>query len=50
MCGLSASLLFALVTRLVEREVRFSSQLASPGTERTELRLPAKDFNFSGFG
>jgi hypothetical protein len=27
MCGLSASLLFAIVTRLVEREVRFSSQI-----------------------
>jgi hypothetical protein len=47
MCGLSASLLFAMVTRLVEREARFSSQLANPGTE---LRLQAKDSNFSGFG
>ena len=47
MCGLSASLLFAIVTRLVVREAGFSSQLANPGTE---LRLPAKDSNFSGFG
>ena len=31
MCGLSASLLFAVVTRLVEREERFSRQIANPG-------------------
>jgi hypothetical protein len=47
MCGLSASLLFAIVTRLVVREAGFSSQLANPGTE---LRLPAEDSSFSGFG
>jgi voltage-gated potassium channel len=47
MCGLSTRLLFAIVTRLVVREARFSSQLANPGTE---LRLPAEDSNFSGFG
>jgi hypothetical protein len=29
MCGLSASLLFAIVTRLLESEARFSPQLAS---------------------
>ena len=40
MCGLSASFLFAMVTRLVEGEARFLSQLANL---RTELRLPATD-------
>src|SRR6267154_4017707 len=38
MCGLSASSLFTMVTRLVQGEARFSSQLANP---RTELRLAA---------
>src|SRR6266446_3164818 len=42
MCGLSASFLFTMVTRLVEGEARFSSQLASL---RTGLRLAAKDSN-----
>jgi voltage-gated potassium channel len=30
MCGLSASFLFAIVTRLVEREARFSGELEKP--------------------
>jgi voltage-gated potassium channel len=30
MCGLSASFLFAIVTRLIEREARFSGELADP--------------------
>jgi voltage-gated potassium channel len=34
MCGLSASFLFAIVTRLVERETRFSES-AKPVSERT---------------
>jgi voltage-gated potassium channel len=34
MCGLSASLLFAMVTRLVEREARFSPHLAELVAER----------------
>ncbi len=34
MCGLSASFLFAVVTRLVEREARFSANLARPAGER----------------
>jgi hypothetical protein len=33
MSGLSASVLFAIVTRLVEREVRLSRDLARPVTE-----------------
>jgi len=33
MCGLSASFLFAIVTRLVEREVRFSPKLAMSGSK-----------------
>jgi len=33
MCGLSASFLFAIVTRLVEREVRLSDELARPVTD-----------------
>ena len=33
MCGLSASFLFAIVTWLVEREVRLSDELARPVTE-----------------
>jgi hypothetical protein len=34
MCGLSASFLFAIVTRLVEREVRFSPELRKLLAER----------------
>ena len=34
MCGLSASFLFAIVPRLVEREVRFSPELGSLAGER----------------
>jgi hypothetical protein len=34
MCGLSASFLFAVVNRLVEREVRFSPELVRPAGER----------------
>jgi voltage-gated potassium channel len=34
MCGLSASFLFAIVTRLVEREARFLPELANPAAER----------------
>jgi voltage-gated potassium channel len=34
MCGLSAGLLFAIVTRLVAREVRFAAELARPAGER----------------
>ena len=34
MCGLSASFLFAIVTRLIEREARFSPELASLARER----------------
>jgi len=33
MCGLSASLLFAIVTRLVDREARFSSSPARPAAD-----------------
>ena len=33
MCGLSASLLFAIVTRLVDRETRFSTGPARPAVE-----------------
>jgi hypothetical protein len=40
MCGLSASFLFTMVTRLVEGEARFSCRFANL---RTELRLAAKD-------
>ena len=40
MCGLSASFLFAMVTRLVEDEARFSRPLANL---RTELRPAEKD-------
>src|SRR5229473_2060439 len=46
MCGLSASFLFAIVTRLVEREARLSSQLTNPVTD---LRPAAKDSSLSGF-
>ncbi len=46
MCGLFASFLFAIVTRLVEREARLLSQLANPVTM---LRPAAKDSNLSGF-
>jgi voltage-gated potassium channel len=35
MCGLSASFLFAIVTRLVEREEKFLPQLAKPAGEQT---------------
>jgi voltage-gated potassium channel len=35
MCGLSASFLFAIVTRLVDRETRFSQEEAHPDMERT---------------
>lgn len=34
MCGLSASFLFAIVTRLVESEARFSPELVKPAGER----------------
>jgi hypothetical protein len=34
MCGLSASFLFAIVTRLIEREAQFSPELASLARER----------------
>jgi voltage-gated potassium channel len=34
MCGLSAGFLFAIVSRLVEREVRFFTELARPAGER----------------
>ena len=37
MCGLSASFLFAIVTRLVEREARFSPELASLAGEREHM-------------
>jgi hypothetical protein len=38
MCGLSASFLFAVVTRLVEREARLSSELAkSPNRSKIEV-------------
>jgi hypothetical protein len=47
MCGLSASVLFAIVTRLVERQARLSSQLAN---QVTELRPAANDSNLSEFG
>jgi hypothetical protein len=30
MCGLSASFLFAIVTRLIEREARLPGELAKP--------------------
>jgi voltage-gated potassium channel len=33
MCGLSASFLFAIVSRLVDREARFSGELAEPPTD-----------------
>src|SRR6266436_4405158 len=46
MCGLSASFLFAIVTRLIDREARPSGQLANPVTE---LRSAARDPNPSGF-
>ena len=35
MCGLSASFLFAIVTRLVERESKFLPALAEPAEKRT---------------
>ena len=39
MCGLSAGFLFAIVTRLVEREARFLPQLMTPAESRwTERR------------
>jgi voltage-gated potassium channel len=34
MCGLSAAFLFAIVTRLVERDVRSATELSSPAGER----------------
>jgi hypothetical protein len=37
MCGLSASLLFAIVSRLVDREARFSGELAKPPTDFESL-------------
>ncbi len=33
MCGLSASFLFAIVSKLVDRETRFSGELAYPPTD-----------------
>jgi hypothetical protein len=33
MCGLSASFLFAIVSRLVDGEARFSRELAEPPTD-----------------
>src|SRR5215471_4498929 len=38
MCGLSASFLFALVLRLVERETRFISEWTKPGGDRVRQR------------
>jgi hypothetical protein len=35
MCGLSASILFAIVLRLVERETRVSPGLAGPARQRS---------------
>jgi hypothetical protein len=37
MCGLSASFLFAIVSRLVDREARFSGELAKPPTDFESL-------------
>jgi len=37
MCGLSASFLFAIVTRLVDREVRFSTDMSRPAGKRTSI-------------
>ena len=37
MCGLSASFLFAIVSRLVDREARFSRELAEPPTDFESL-------------
>jgi hypothetical protein len=44
MCGLSASFLFAIVTRLVEREARLSDELAKP---LTDLEPSSKDSKLS---
>jgi hypothetical protein len=45
MCGLSASFLFAIVTRLVGSDPRFSSQLPN---QVAELRPAPKDSNATG--
>ena len=37
MCGLSAAFLFAIVIRLVEREVRFTAELARSSGERSSM-------------
>jgi len=37
MCGLSASFLFAIVTRLVDRETRLSPELGLPGVQRAAV-------------
>ena len=44
MCGLSASFLFAIVTRLIEREARFSGEHAKP---MTDLESKLKHSNLS---
>jgi hypothetical protein len=42
MCGLSASFLFAIVTRLVDRETRLTPELGRPGMERVSAPEQAK--------
>jgi len=42
MCGLSASLLFAVVTRLVEREERFAPELV-PSPPKPAIRIEASE-------
>ena len=44
MCGLSASFLFAIVTRLIEREARLSGEFAKP---LTHLESSSKDSRLS---
>ena len=43
MCGLSASFLFAIVTRLVARETRFSPELAQPAGKRAPTPAPSNE-------
>lgn len=43
MCGLSASLLFAIVTRLVERESRAERKLAKPASTLTSKPTSSRD-------
>jgi len=38
MCGLSASFIFAIVTRLVDRETRLSPEQGQPGAEQPSVR------------